>query len=102
MIFQVFKSGDVKNKDEIVNMLSSTYRTVANGLTKQQWNLTNAPVSIADAGIDIQAEQVASSIRNMEESPSSTSDKTKHVVGLLEQYSDAIVRLVEVKLGNKS
>ncbi|XP_065055995.1 mitogen-activated protein kinase-binding protein 1-like isoform X4 [Rhopilema esculentum] len=99
---KVFKSGDVKNKDEIVNMLSSTYCTVANVLTKQQRNLTNVSVAITDAGIDIQAKQVASSIRNMEESPSSTVDKTKQVVGLLEQYSDAIVRLVEVKLANKS
>ena len=85
---------DSDAKTKIIRLLSNTYDSLIGTAKEHRSQLKQDEASTGSNSLDDYAKGVISVM----DADNTESDKTKHVVNLLEHYSNTIVKLVELKL----
>ena len=89
--------GDGNTKSKLVGLLSDAYTSLLENAREHKDELERGLSSTWNEGLDKEAKRVAS----LMDSNHIESDKTVQVMNLLENYSDAIVKLVQSKLNGQ-
>ena len=90
---------NTQNRAKILGMLSETYKAIIETTIHKKEEIEKDTKFCGNQEVDSHLQQLLAAIKINGEHKES--DKTKQVVDILDHYSDALVKLVEVKLNNK-
>ena len=96
---QALANMNTENRTKILGMLSETYKAIIETTSHKKEEIEKDTKFCGNQEVDSHLQQLLAAIKMNGEHKES--DKTKQVVDILDHYSDALVKLVEVKLNNK-